>query len=198
MKIPAPLLAALCAAAAAAGAAIDLTPTVAAARFGYFVANRLQFLHDGKKIAISLDSDAQVLAADGGATVRFKSLQQATVTFRQSPLTPAVAFDADGLERYRRAALQLLPSSAEALTADDAAADPESINGGHSYRFTYSFEIAKVPMRESIMFLNIDASEQLVVQTGAMAKHFEEAARRASSMVRGWHELTPAEERGEN
>lgn len=177
---------------------IDLTPVVASTKFGGFSASRLQFTDGTKKFAMSLDSDAEVVAAEGGTGVRFKGIPQASVVFRRSPLTAAVAFDAEGLARYQKAALQLLPASAESVVQDEAVADAESIGGGHSYRFTFSYEIAKAPMRESIIFLNIDAAQQIVVQTGAFAKDFEATAGRANSMIRGWHEMTPGEEKGEN
>lgn len=185
-------------AAATAGADIDLTPRVRTTQFGTFASSWIQFIDGDRKISLMLDSDTKVSAGEGGAMFTFDGIPKASVRFKRSPLSSAAPFEGETLIQYQKAALAMLPDSAEGVVLDESAANPESINGQRSYRFTFSFEIAQVKMRESILFINIDPAQQIVVQTGAYAKDFDGAADRASSMIRSWHPTTPAEEEGIN
>lgn len=183
---------------AAAFADIDLTPRTRTNQFGTFAASWVQFLDGDNKISVSLESDTQVTSADGGAVFRFGNIPQATVSLSRSPFSAMVPFDEEGLVQYQKAAIQMLPPSAEGLVREEAVADVETINGKHSYRFTFSFTIAGTPMRKSIHFVNIDDRQQIVIQTGAFAKDFPAASARATNIIRDWHPTTTAEEQGIN
>jgi len=177
---------------------IDLTPRLRSTQFGDASNGWAQFLDGDIKWAILLDSDAQVSAADGGTVLRFGNIPRATVAIKRSPLTANVAFDAEGLVHYQKAAVQMLPPGLTNLVQDETVADAESINSGRSYRFTFTYEMAGEKMRESIIFLNLDARQQIVVHTGAFLKDFDAAAARATGLIRGWHKTTKVEEEGIN
>jgi hypothetical protein len=177
---------------------IDLTPRVRTTQFGQATSGWLQFLDGEIKWATNLDSDAQVTAGDGGAVIRFGNIPRATMTIKRSPLTSKVLFDAEGLVHYQKAAVQMLPPGIQNLVQDETVANPESLNGGNSYRFTFTYDIGSEKMRESIIFLNLDARQQIVVHTGAFLKDFEGAAARATGFIRSWHVTNPAEESGVN
>jgi hypothetical protein len=198
MRLKSILLLVSLAAASVALGDVNLTPNAASINMGGFFLHRLQFVDGDKKYCMTLDSDAEVSAATGGTQVRFKGIPGASVSFVASPLKPTLTFDGENLVRYQRAAAGLLPASAESVVQDEAVSSPESIGGGASYRFVFSYKIAGVPMRESIMFVNISAGQQIVVKAGSFLKDFEAASSRAVNMIRDWHLLRPAEEQGLN
>ncbi|MEQ1858613.1 MAG: hypothetical protein ABMA13_01610 [Chthoniobacteraceae bacterium] len=177
---------------------IDLTPQTIATQFGGFTAGRVQFADGDKKVSVSLDSDAHASPDESGTVFRFGGIPDAKVRMRRSPLNATVPFDADGLVQYQKAAVQMLPQSAQSVAQEEAAAESESINGGQSYRFVFTYSVAGVPLRESIVFLNIDARQQIVVQTIGIVKSFDAATQRAVRLIRDWHFTTPSEEKGEN
>lgn len=177
---------------------IDLTPRLRATAFGDANNGWVQFIDGDIKWAVALDSDAQISAGEGGAVLRFGNIPKATVAIKRSSLAPKVAFDAEGLVHYQKAAVQMLPPGIMNLVQDETVADAESINKGRSYRFTFTYDIAGEKMRESIIFLNLDERQQIVVHTGAYLKDFEATAARATSFIRGWHKTSKAEEQGIN
>lgn len=181
-----------------AWADIDLSPNSASVNAGGFALRRLQFVEADKKFCMSLDSDAEVSAAAGGTRVQFKGIPGASVSFVSSPLKPALTFEGEYLVQYQRAAAALLPSSAEGVVQDEAAASSESISGGTAYRFVFSYSIAGAAMRESITFVNIGTRQQIVMKAGAYRKDFEAVSSRGVNMIRDWHVLRPAEEQGLN
>jgi hypothetical protein len=188
-------LVALC---SVARADIDLTPKVRTTSFGAATSGWLQYVDGEIKWATNLDSDAQVSAADGGTVIRFGNIPRAKMTVKRSPLTANVLFDAEGLVHYQKAAVQMLPPGVQNLKQDETVANAETINNGNSYRFTFTYDIAGERMRESIIFLNLDARQQIVVHTGAFLKDFAGAAARATNFIRSWHQTTAAEETGVN
>lgn len=177
---------------------VDLSPNSASISIGGFALRRLQFVDAGKKFCMSLDSDAEVSATAGGTQVRFKGIPGASVSFVASPLKPALTFEGENLVQYQRAAVSLLPQSAESIVRDEAAPFSESIEGGTAYRFVFSYSIAGVAMRESISFVNIGGRQQIVVKAGSFQKDFEAVSSRGVNMIRDWHLLSPAEEQGLN
>jgi hypothetical protein len=195
MKLAVHLLVSL--AACSAFAEVDLTPRRVLINQGGFEAQRIYFVDGDKKFAVGLSRDAEVSAEENGTLFRFGGLPLATVRLRPSPLVPDVPFDAGGLVQYQKAALRLLPPSAENVVLDETAAEPIPLNNWKSVRLTFSYLIAGAPIRESFVFLNLNGKQQVILQTGAKQKDFVAASERAWKIIRGWHQVLPEDDKGE-
>ncbi len=113
---------------------------------------------------------------------------------RQSSIPAQIAFDPESLERYRQAACALLFDGAQDVVFVEGTPNPLPINNWQSYRFTFSYRVAGERRRQSITFLNLKPTEQIVIQTSSSERDFDEVAARAFNIIRRWHEVLPADE----
>jgi hypothetical protein len=185
-----------CAGLAASRADLDLTPQQMI--IGGGLAQRTYFRDGAKRLAVSIDSDTEVSAEDGGAVFRFKQLPRATLRLTKSALKPSPTLTPELVQAYLKAANQLLPSSAERRVLTAQARDVFPINQWKSARFTFTYVMAGVSFTESVTFLSLDERQQIVLRIAAEEKDFEAAKLRADDIIRRWHEVLPGDEEGAN
>ncbi len=186
----------LCVLAGLCSAEIDLTPLQVS--IGGGIIQRTHFADGNKTYAVTIDAATEVTAPDRVPVFRFKNVPFASMTLRHSPLRSRPPFDAKSNPEYVKVAQALLPGAAEGITIVAEAKDVLPINGWQSYRVVFSYTLAQAKMMESITFLNFDANQQLIIQTGARAGDFAFATERADEIMRRWHEVLPGDEKGEN
>ena len=174
--------------------AIDLVPHYTSTMSDGVVIRRVYFADAGKKYAVKLDSETKLGESQGGALFRFDKFPSASMRLRQSPLRAQIAFGADSLERYQNAARELLPPGAEEIVCAEKTPNPLPINNWRSYCFTFSYRVASETRRQSITFLNLNPSEQIVMQTDSSDRDFNEITARAYNIIRRWHEIVPTSE----
>jgi hypothetical protein len=179
-----------------AQAALDLTPNFV--RIGNGMITRAQFVDGDKKYAVTLDKETRLAAEDKGATFRFTGIPQASMKLRPSPLPKILPFEPEGLVEYQKAALALLPVSAEKPVLESQEPNVWPINEWKSHRFVFTYTIAGASFRESITFLTLNAGQQIVVQTGGQQANFDAIAQRAEKIIRRWHEVLPGDDEGRN
>jgi hypothetical protein len=175
---------------------LDLTPQQMI--IGGGLAERTYFRDGQKRVAVSIDSDTQVSAEDGGAIFRFKQLPRSTLRLTKSPLKAGALLTPESRDILPKTATQLLPSSAEKRVLTGEARDIFPLNQWKSARFTFNYVMAGVPCRESVTFLNLDDRQQIIMRVAAEEKDFEAAADRADDIIRRWHEVLPGDEAGAN
>ena len=110
---------------------------------------------------------------------------------RPSSFSTELKFEAESQEQFERAARRLLPPDAEDVVLDQVTHNPMPINGWTGVRFTFHYRTPTGEVRESLTFLNIVPTQQVIVQTTAMAKDFTDASDRAYDIIRRWHEMDP-------
>lgn len=184
--------------AGAARADLNLAPKLASTAAGDFSVNRVYFQDGDKKYGVTLTTDGDVKAASGGALFEFKNLSQAKIKLLPSPLPPQVAFDEEGLLRYRKAAVAMLPSSAEDVKIEEAGPDGGSLRNLNGYRFLFSYTVAGSAMKQSVAFINYSSAQQVVLQCDAWSKDFATLQGRAQTIFGHWHLILPEEESGVN
>lgn len=175
--------------------AIDLVPRYVSTMDDGVVSQRPYFADGDKKYAIKLDSESKLTESEDGALFSFEKFPGATMRLRRSPLHPEMTFGAEYLERYQQAACGLLPGGAQEVALVEKTPNPLPINGWQSYRFTFSYRIANQTRRQSITFLDLTPTEQIVMQTAASERDFNEISGRAFNIIRRWHEVMPEDER---
>ena len=156
------------------------------------VAIRRPYFADGdKKYSVTLNMETELTAFEDGALFRFVKLSHAEMRLRPSPLSVNLTVDQENQESYEKAARQLLPPDAEGVELDQVTQNPLPINGWTGVRFTFHYKMPMGEVRESITFLNILPTQQVVIQTGSLAKDFADVSDRAYDIIRRWHELDP-------
>ncbi len=173
--------------------AIDLTPQYVSTIDDGVVSQRPYFADGEKKYAVKLDSETKLSAYEGGALFTFAKSPDARMLLRPSPLPSALPFP-DNLPQYEEAARGLLPPDAQDVALVTKVADPLPINDWKSYSFTFTYHTANQPRRQSITFLNLKPSEQIVMQAAASEADFENIAGRAFNIIRRWHEVPASSE----
>lgn len=173
--------------------ATDLTPHfINQSRDGVMI--RSPYFADGsRKFGIRIDAETEVSAFEGGALFRFAKMPEASMRLRRSPLPAETGFGPETSQGYQQAARSLLPPGAAGVTLVESQSNPFPINHWESLRITYSYQIANQAHRQSATFLNLKPTEQIVVQSTADERHFEDVSNRAFGIVRRWHEILPEE-----
>src|SRR5438034_10009067 len=94
---------------------------------------------------------------------RFSKLKQAEMRLRPSAFSVEMKFGPDTLERYEQGARKLLPAGARDIVLEQQTPNPLSINNWQSHRFIFKYNTGVGEVRESITFLNITPTQQVVV-----------------------------------
>lgn len=171
--------------------ALDLSPRFINAMADGVVIRRPYFVDGDKKYSVTLNMETDLTPFEDGALFRFVKLSRAEMRLRPSPMSVGLKFDAENQEQYEEAAKKLLPPDAEGVVLDQVTQNPLPINGWSGVRFTFHYRMPMGEVRESITFLNILPTVQVVIQAGSMAKDFPDVSDRAFDIIRRWHELDP-------
>ena len=188
MKIPISLLLAL---GAMSASALDLSPLFITTMSDGVAIRRPYFADGSKKYSVTLNIETELMPYEDGSLFRFIKLKYAEMRLRPSSLSVETKFGPDTLERYEAAARKLLPPLAQGIVLEQQTSNPLPINGWKSHRFVFKYTLASGETRESITFLNITPTQQVIVQVYSLAKDFVDASERAYDIIRRWHELDP-------
>lgn len=172
--------------------ALDLTPNFTNT-LDDPLSPRHPFFNDGlRRYGITIDRETEV-TADGGAVFRFTPLEGADFHIRFSPLTPASKFSDEDMKKYRNVALALAPSGATDVSIVAETLNSLTVNGWSSCQFDFSYKLPGREFRMSVIFLNLDDKQQLLLQVIGDAARYPAALVRSMHIMKSWHEITPAE-----
>ena len=171
--------------------ALDLSPLFITTLSDGVAIRRPYFADGDKKYSVTLNIETELKAYEDGALFRFVKLPHAEMRLRPSPVGVNVKIEPESQAQDEQAARRLLPADAEGVVLDQVTANPLPINGWTGVRFTFHYRTPTGEVRESVTFLNILPTQQVVIQTAAMAKDFPDASDRAYDIIRRWHELDP-------
>ena len=178
--------------------AIDLVPHYISTKADGVVIKRPYFADGKKKYSVKIDSETKLTEFEGGSLFRFDKFPDATMRLRLSPVSKPVPFTPESLENYQQVARSLLPAKAEEITLTESEANPLPINNWQSQRVTFSYRVGTDSRRQSIIFLTLKPTEQILVQTDSTERSFDEVSARAFNIVRRWHEIAPEDEQPYN
>ena len=171
--------------------ALDLSPRFVSTISDGVIIRRPFFTDGDKKYSVTLNMETELTPFEDGALFRFVKLSHAEMRLRPSPMSVDLKFEPENQEQYEAAAKKLLPPDAEGVMLDQVTQNPLPINGWSGVRFTFRYRMPMGEVRESITFLNILPTQQVVIQTGSMARDFADVSDRAFDIIRRWHELDP-------
>lgn len=189
-----PLSAILLAGLAFTAGATDLVPHYLSTMTEGVVIRRPYFADGAKKFGIKLDSETKLIAFEGGALFRFEKFGDASMRLRPSPVPAQTEFGAETFAKYCEAARAFLPPNAIDVQLLGSETNPYPINNWQSLQVNFSYRAANQMRRQSVTFLDLKPTEQIVIQTAANEADFDEISARAFNIVRRWHEIAPEEE----
>jgi hypothetical protein len=176
---------------AVSASALDLTPNFTLVASDGVVLQLPYFMDGAKKYSLILNSDTELTPDDGGALFRFIKYDHGEMRLRLSSFGVDVGFGPDTLDAYQQAATKMLPQVAEGVVLEKQLKNPLPMNAWQSYRFYFKYTTAAGSVRESITFLNITPTQQVVMDVYAMESNFDIVAARADDVIRRWYELDP-------
>lgn len=195
MKIHLSLLIAL---STLSASALDLRPQYTKLESDGISIRQPYFADGSKKYSVILNIETELVSYEDGALFRFLKLNHGEMRLRPSSFGVETTFAPENLERYQKAARLLLPQVAEEVILEREIANPLPINDWTSHQFDFKYKTSAGQFHESITFLNITPTEQVVMQVYALDAEFENASNLASGIIRRWHEFNPADLRRGN
>jgi hypothetical protein len=175
-------------------AAVDLTPRFIDIFTDGATLHRLYFIDGDRKVTVSLNRETEVTPDSGGAMFRFKKLPEATFLVVRSRNSPAEKFEGATLDRYRESARRLIPVQGRDSVIREETFDAYPINNWKSFRIVLAYDVRSVREFQSVTFINLNDSDQIVLITSAPEKDFEEAEHRSHQIFRTWQEMLPGDE----
>ncbi len=119
------------------------------------------------------------------------SLPGSEVRLEKSPFAPSLLFKEQDLERYRQHALtQAPPGSAEVLVTAEKE-NPLPIFDWTDHEFLVEYAFYGQRFKRSILFLNLDAAQQLRVTAVGLSADFDQVHRAAYALLQSW-QATPS------
>lgn len=102
-----------------------------------------------------------------------KRLRDATIKFENAPAGMPKAFDASGLEEYRKVASGLMPAEASNVKALSENRDAVEINQWKGYEAFFSYDVSGKKWMRSILFIKLDPEREIRVIADAHPEDFE-------------------------
>ena len=177
---------------------VDLSPKFFTTKLGNFTLLRPYFVEGDKKWGLSIDGETEVSEDNGGPVFRFSTIPQATVHWSRSPAPATTGFSPEALPGYLKLAQSMLGNGAREITNEPPALNVLPIEDWRSFRVVFTYTVGGTLARKSVTFVNISATQQIVIVADARQKDFAEVARRSDDLIRQWHLVQPGEEQGIN
>ncbi len=116
-------------------------------------------------------------------------LTHGMVRIERSSVGPAVTFQDAGLVAYRKRILADLPQGVTDVKQAAEIADPLPIFNWKSREFTMDYELFGQSYRRSVLFLNLNTKEQLMMTTVALTHDFDRVHTAGMDVLRSWQVL---------
>lgn len=151
--------------------------------------NREQlYVRNDERSNVLLTLPARWTRNDGAAslTVIPPDFENSLVRIEKSALAPDTSWHDKGVEVYRRRAQADVPQGATGLQCKEERDNPLPIFGWKEHEFVFTYEFFGQAYRRSVLFVNINAREQIVLTCVAPAEHFDRVREAGMDLLRSW------------
>ena len=104
----------------------------------------------------------------------------------KSSLAPDTPFSAKGLDTYRRRAQAGVPPGATGLQCVEERDQPLPIFGWKDHEFIFSYEFFGQAYKRSVLFVNLNAREQILLTCVAPSEQFNRVHEAGLDVLRSW------------
>jgi hypothetical protein len=169
--------------------ALDLTPHPIITAFKGLRVNRYFFEDAGKQMGFRIDNNMTVKGTSASAVFEFGDLKNSGMKILRSPKNPEAPFGEKDLESYRAVARALVPESATDVQVEQEKPGAIAINAWTSYQFVFTYNLSGSAYRRSVIFLNYDKTEQLIMDVSAPSPEFDRVYLRSYQVLNSLSEL---------
>ena len=114
------------------------------------------------------------------------NLADSLVRVEKSALTPDTLFRDRGLEVYHQRVLAAIPREAVNVRTVQEQADPLPVFHWKDYEWVMEYDCYGQTFRRSVMFVNLNAREQILLTTVAVRDHFDMVHQAGLDVLRSW------------
>ena len=145
------------------------------------------FHHDDKTdVLISLPAGWDRAAEPASLTLTSPTETDALIRLEKSPFAPDLAFKDKGLDTYRRRVLAAVPQGATETQIAEEHDEPLPIFRWKDYEFVVDYVFFGRAFRRSVVFVDLDAQEQIMVTTAAPKAGYDRIHSVALDVLRSW------------
>ena len=146
------------------------------------------FFHNDDKtnVIVDLPSGWDHQAEPGSLTLTATGETDSMVRVEKSAFAPDLPFKDKGLETYRRRALATVPQGATEVLLTAEHDEPLPIFHWKSYEFVVDYVFFGRAFRRSVVFVDLNTREQLVVTAVAPKAGYDRAHGAAFDVLRSW------------
>ncbi len=125
---------------------------------------------------------------DGPASLTLvpPDVRNSLVRVEKSALAPNTEFREAGLDTYRRRAQADIPQGATNVQCREEHENPLPIFGWKDHEFVFSYDFFGQAYKRSVVFVNLNAREQIVLTCVAPAEKFDAVRNAGFDVLRSW------------
>ena len=138
------------------------------------------------RIFLTLPAGWDRTAEPNALTLSARAENETTIRLEKSPLTPDLPFKEKGLDAYRQRALASVPQGATEVQVSVDLDEPLPIFHWKSHEFVVDYVFFGRAFRRSQVFLDLNATEQILMTTVAPKAGFDRAHEAAFDVLRSW------------
>ena len=118
-------------------------------------------------------------------------IRNSLVRVEKSSLAPNTEFRDAGLDTYRRRAQGDIPQGATNVRCHEETDNPLPIFGWRDHEFVFTYDFFGQAYRRSVVFINLNSREQIVLTCVASAEDFDSVRTAGLDVLRSW-QVTPS------
>ncbi len=137
-------------------------------------------------VLLSLPPRWNRVDAAASLTLTPPDINNSLVRLEKSALAPDTPFSDKGLDTFRRRAQADVPAGATGLKCVRERDNPLPIFGWKDHEFLFEYEFFGQAYRRSVLFVNLNAREQLMLTCVAPADQFDRVRDAGLDVLRSW------------
>jgi hypothetical protein len=149
---------------------------------------QLIFSSAGRRIAYRPRPKWQITGNVSALTIVPSDISEASAIIENAPEGLPPAFDATGLETYRKLVRGLLPNAAEKFENAEERIDPVTINDWHSWEYSCAYVLGGRRFAISILFVKLDPQREIRVVVDTKAADFKQFRKAVHGSLATWSE----------
>ena len=145
------------------------------------------FSYDNRTdMLIDLPKGWNITADPSSITSLSPNASGAVIRIEKSALTPNTPFRDTSLDLYRRRVLSGIPQGAVNTHIVAEKTDPLPIFGWKDYEFTVAYDFFGRSLRSSVVFINLNAKEQISMTVIASQNDFDKVHGQGMTVMQSW------------
>ena len=141
---------------------------------------------EASRVLLDLPAGWDHAAEPGALTLTSRTETDTMVRLEKSPFAPDTPFKDKALDAYRKRVLAAVPQGATETQVSGEHEEPLPIFSWKSHEFVVDYVFFGRAFRRSMVFLNLNAREQILVTTVAPQAGYDRAHGAAFDVLRSW------------